>query len=505
MESAKKKTIAIIGSGASGVACLLQLVLKYIANRYTDPLAITLFERKSEFGTGLAYGTGQEGHLLNTKAGLMGLFPEERLHFVQWMHEHQALIEKEFPQVSTHPDAYPPRMLYGWYVQDMLKEYCRLAKQHGIDVKEVQAEIVDFEIGQGNTVYLKDDQRAIYEASQIILATGVPASATFAELKNLPKFLQSPWPAKKILHTVHKQARVSIVGSSLTAIDALITLIANGHTGPISFFSLKGLLPRVQSPTEECFERHVLTLSQIRTLIRKERRQLRVKDLIRLFRREVEHHLQREVDWKAEERVNKDHLALLEEDIRQATAGSSLFQNILYALREDSYAIWKLLSVDQKQLFGKWIKPYYDINRHAIPLENGIKLMNILRSKQLTVIGHSDDIQWDNGQFILKTEKGKTYEADYVINASGPATKIARMQDQPLLRNLLVREYVQEYPAGGILVDLHTMQIIGADPSKKLTVYAVGQPVSGMQHDVNSLWFNVEQADLLTDHLLQQL
>lgn len=500
------KTIAIVGSGASGVACFIQLVLKYIITKSIQPLSIILFERKSEFGTGLAYGTGQEGHLLNTKAGLMGLFPGERLHFVQWMHQHKDHIERDFPQVHPHPDSYPPRMLYGLYVQSMLDHYFRVAQEHKLQVSKQQMEIVDAEATDDQRITLKSNKNSYYQADYVILATGTPASATFRELNGLTQFIASPWPTKRILTTIQdKQAKVSIVGSSLTAIDALITLVENGHTGPITFFSLSGLLPRVQSATEIPFERKVLTLANIRALIREKQRSLRIKDLIRLFRAEVENHLQRKVDWPAEERVGKNQLDLLEDDIRQATQGNNLYQNILYSLREETYAIWKLLPIDQKILFDKWIKPHFDINRHAIPMENGVKVMNLLKAGQLRVIGDSDDIQWDGTKFILKTEDGKSYEADFVINASGPASIVSKMDDVPLLQVLLKKNYIQEYAAGGLLADLNTMRLKSGDGMPLLPLYTVGHPLSGLQLDVNSLWFNVEQIDRLTDDIIQQI
>jgi len=504
MNSQGKKTVAIIGSGASGVSCLIQLVLKHVVNRCSIRLSIQLYEKKKEFGTGLAYGTGQEGHLLNTKAGLMGIMPGEKLHFVHWMHQHKEAIEKEFPQVSTHPDAYPPRMLYGTYVREMLEDYLQLAESHGIEVVKRQEEVIDVSILTEKRVRLYTNKDQNDNVDYVILATGTPLSTTFSELAHLENFLSSPWPSKHLVQKIErKDAVVAIVGSSLTAIDAFITLTENGHLGPITFFSLRGLLPRVQAATEGTFTRKVLTLSSIRKLIRENRRSLRVKDLIRLFRAEVEGALARKIDWSAEERMHKDPLQLLEADIKEAMSGNSIFQNILYSLREESYSIWKLLPVDQKDLFIKWVKPYFDINRHAIPLENGIKLRNALQKGQLSIIGNSEDIQWNEQQFVLKTDDGETFKADFVINSSGPAVSVNKMEDQTILQNMLKKKYIREYAAGGILADLNTMRVLGDESGEKMPIYAIGHLLSGLQHEVNSLWFNVEQADLLTDDLIQ--
>ncbi len=504
MSPQPRQTIAIIGAGASGVSCLIQLVFKHIIRRSSTPLSLLLFERKEEFGPGLAYGTGQEGHLLNTKAGLMGIMPGERLHFVHWMQDNRAMIEEEYPDVDIHEDAYPPRMLYGSYVKDMLGFYRKLAAEHDIAIEQIPEEIVDMELSEDRTLQLSTSEGNTFSGQYAILATGNPAPSAFQEFEDVPAFLMSPWPSKALLETIQdKHASVSIVGSSLTAIDALITLINNGHTGPISFFSKTGQLPRVQSPTEVDVDRQHLTLPNIRQLIREQARALRVTDLIRLFRKEAEEQLGYKPDWSRDERAEKDALTLLQEDIVLAREGSSVYQNILYDMREEIYDIWQLLPVDQKLLFLQWVTPFFSINRHAIPLVNGEKIAHLLESGQLRMTGLSKDLSWDGQRFLLHQQDGSVDYADYVVNAAGPATKIDQMTDQPLLQKLLERGYVQAYGAGGLEVDLRTLRV--KSKQKEVPMYALGQPLSGIQHEVNSLWFNVEQADLLTNHLLEQL
>ena len=506
MGSKQKKTIAIIGSGASGTACFIQIILKYLVDGKDSPLEILLFERREDFGEGFAFGTGQEGHLLNTKAGLMGIFPHERLHFVQWMHQNQEMIDRDFPQVSVHPDAYPPRMLFGRYVRAMLEEYIAIAETAGVAVHLHRDEVIDATIKRNNTLSLQTKNGKKHPADYAILATGNPASNTFHTLHKRPHFLESPWPSSRILSTItDKQTRVSIVGSSLTAIDALITLIDNGHKGPIIFFSLTGLLPRVQAPVEVPYERKVLTLANVRKSIREKQRPLRLTDLIRMFRTEAESNLEQPIDWVAEDRTGQDQLTLLNEDIRLAMGEQCLLQNILYSLRDETYAIWQLLPTDQKMFFLKWIKPHFDINRHAIPIENGIKICEILRSGQLTIIGNTDDITWKKDRFLLTTADGKVNEADFVVNASGPAMAIQELIDQPLLPNILKKGYIEEHPVGGMRADLDTLRVECSNRKKPSPFYVIGHQLSGLQLDINSLWFNVEQADLLTNDLLKNI
>lgn len=500
-------TIGIVGAGASGVAVFVHLVQKIIRHLPgTDKPSILLAEKQEGMGTGLAFGTGQQGHLLNTKAGIMGIYADEPVHFVQWMHLHQDRIAQEFPQVAIHPDAYPPRMLYGHYLQDCFRQHVALAQQHHIRVDRIQEEVEDMDITKdGCRLRFAGGKEAT--ACLVVLATGNPKSAAFKGLSDCEKYFDAPWPSSRILNGISdKDAHVALIGSSLTALDGVKTLVDNGHRGPITLFSRKGLIPRVQAPQELPFDRKVLTLESIRRLMREENRTLRIKDLIRLFRAEVEGHLGKKLVWSDFDRSGKPPLALLEHDVEEALKGQSIFQDILYATRYDSYTIWKLLPQDQQALYGKWIKAEVDINRHAMPLENGIKIMNLLQSGQLQIRSESETVQYDAQRriFLMKIKGGADFTADYAINATGPATQLADMEDMPLIQKLLEKQLLVPYAVGGAEADLHTMRLKSPGICES-PIYGIGHLLNGLQLDINALWFNVARADNLTDDIIKRV
>ncbi|GAB3752651.1 FAD/NAD(P)-binding protein [Spirosoma pomorum] len=498
------KTIIIVGGGACGVATFVHLVLKLIIEPERDPVSFVVVEKRDEIGPGLAYGTGQKGHLLNTSAGLMGIFAEEPGHFVEWMAEHKEFIDEHFPETETSADGYPPRQLYGVYLKDVFDEYVTLARQHQMTVDIHQEMAVDADLTE-NQVSVTLESGHTIPADVLVLATGTPRPNNFTSLESSPKYLDSPWPASRILNTVtDKDASVCVLGASLTALDAVITLVNNGHRGPIKMYSKDGLLPRAQSPKEVPFDRQVLTLANIRKVIRENKRPLQTKDLFRLFQEEVER-VEGPQDWKQFRRVGRSQLELINEDIALAEKGESIFQNILYSTRYISFETWQLLPPDQRKLFFKWLKPYTDINRHAIPLQNAYKLRDLLASGQLTVTAYSDEIDWneETEQFTLTTEKGYTDEADYVINATGPAMDLEKM-DVPILQQMLKKGYLLPCDAGGAEADVNTMQICVPDV-KDAPVYGIGHLLVGELFDTNAVWFNVEQVDPMTTSILKRL
>jgi uncharacterized NAD(P)/FAD-binding protein YdhS len=500
-----QKTIAIVGGGACGTATFIHLVLKLIVRPDSEPVSFALIEKRDEIGPGLAYDTGQKGHLLNTSANLMGIFVEEPGHFVEWMEQHRDAIQAEYPDADLRPNGYPPRQLYGKYLTAMFDEYVGRARQHGMEVRVYHEEAVDAEVTEAHITLTLESGETI-RADAAVLATGTPKSNTFKHLEESPNYLDSPWPSGRILETItNPEADVCILGASLTAIDAVITLVNNGHTGRIKLYSKDGLLPRVQSPEEVPFEREILTLSNVRKTIREEERALRVKDLFRLFMAEAERVMGPQDDWKRFNRVDKDQLELLEDDIEQALRGDSHFQNILYSTRYISAEVWKLLPPDQKVLFTKWLKPHSDVNRHAMPLQNGEKLRDLLRSGQLSVTAHSEKIAWNEAQqrFDIHTEDGRDDTATYLINATGPATDLKKMPIR-LIERMVEKGYLQPYQPGGACVDVQTLCLeVPAVPCALL--YGIGHLIVGELFDTNSVWFNVAQIDPLTDSLLKRL
>ena len=73
-------SVAVIGAGASGT-----LLCRHLLRHVPPGTRITLIERKSPFGPGLAYATGNPNHLLNVPAGRMSAFADQPHHFLDWL------------------------------------------------------------------------------------------------------------------------------------------------------------------------------------------------------------------------------------------------------------------------------------------------------------------------------------------------------------------------------------------------------------------------------------
>ncbi|WP_280940458.1 FAD/NAD(P)-binding protein [Mesorhizobium sp. LSJC285A00] len=64
------RSIIIIGGGFAGAVAAIKLL-----DRSTEPLAITIIERRAELGRGVAYSTVDPQHLVNGAARMAGHRP----------------------------------------------------------------------------------------------------------------------------------------------------------------------------------------------------------------------------------------------------------------------------------------------------------------------------------------------------------------------------------------------------------------------------------------------
>ena len=214
--------IAIVGSGPTGIYTLKGLI------KSTAPLAITIFESESEPGKGTPYHPD-----INDRAMLSNIasieLPPICESLTAWLRkqsdrnlqvlgvERGAIGEREFY----------PRVVLGEYLQSQFRQVIEdgLANRHTIDVK-ASHRVSDIELHRNEirlTAHTADDHASHYMFDHVVLATGHDWPET-TEIK--PGYFISPWPAP-VLKTI-PPCRVGILGTSLSGIDALIT-VATKH------------------------------------------------------------------------------------------------------------------------------------------------------------------------------------------------------------------------------------------------------------------------------------
>lgn len=494
------KTLSIIGMGACGVAAFAEIVTRLRYDREARPV-IHLVERDSELGRGLAWGTDQPGHLLNTESRLMGLYAHEPEHFRAWLEHRRTAAGTPLAPEGVE---YPPRCEYRVYIQDVLADTLAQADAIGLDVRIHRSEVVAIEGDHdAATIHLSDGSR--FETEVTLLTLGTPDAARFGDLDGAEGYFDSPYPSGRMIDGIDRNQTVVILGSGLSAIDALMTLLDVGHQGRVHMISKEGMLPRVEIPApEEPYERKYLTLGNVHRLIRERGGAFSVVDLFRLFRREAEEAAGAPIDWRAEDRTNGDAQAALGRDIAAAEARREPFQRILTSTRHESTEMWNLLSPLDQTRFGSWIAPHFATARFVTPMINARRIADAMARGLLSVHGDvaGTERAGDGDGFVVRFENGDALSSPVVVNATGQASRLDEMKE-PLVHDLLDKRWLQPHPAGGARAHRATCRIISASREAP-RLYALGQLLNGELRDVNAVWFNVACAARAVDDMLRQ-
>ena len=398
-----ERRIAIIGAGFTGT--MLAAHLLRLADR---PTSIHLIERAPSVGTGLAYSTANGAHLLNVRAYNMSAYPDDPRHFLRW------LWAREDGGASIPPSghAFVSRALYGAYIQDVLREAVAEAPAN-ISLDVLHAETVDVEMDQGTGVRLRFADGSDLTADVAVLCVGhfppsPPALPNGTEAARAVfvsgRFVGDPWNHDAVA-AIDPDAPVLILGTGLTMVDTALSLADQGHRGPITALSRRGLLPITHEETRP-FTSFVHPDAMPRTVL--------------------------------------DIMIALRADVRRAREAGLDWRSAFDALRPHHHRIWKHLPLEERQRFLRHARPYWEVHRHRMAPEVAARIDALRGSGQLTIeAGRLRDLALSpDGVAITVRPRGAapawTRTVGAIVNATGTNCDYARIR-HPLVRALLER------------------------------------------------------------------
>lgn len=387
-------TIAVIGSGFTGTLLSLHLL-----RRCPPTTRITLVERNAQFGRGQAYATGNANHVLNVPAGRMSAFHGQPGHFLEWAQAHP---QPDCEGCGLTAGSFVPRRFYGVYIRSLLKEELKRSPGHRLELVRGDAQSID---RTGTPLRIRLDRDRVIEADLAVLAIGnfPPAPMPVADpwFYDTAQYRPDPW-APGALAGLDPAAPVLLIGTGLTTVDVVISLLDQGHTGPIHCLSRRGLLPHRHAsgagqpiPAEHAFPT-VLT------------------ELLRFMRREA----------------------------REAARAGANWQPIVDEIRPFIQDVWQTMSPDDKARFVRHLRPWWDVHRHRMAPAVADRIEAARASGQLTIAAGRVQRYEPSGGLVSVTyrPRGRQEErnllAARVINCSGPTADYDRISDT-LIRSLL--------------------------------------------------------------------
>ena len=462
-------TIAVIGAGFSGT--LLSLHLLRCSPRTTR---VVLVEQGGQFGRGQAYSTGNASHLLNVPAGRMSAFHDRPDNFLDWL---RGLPEDARDGVEPLAHAFAPRRLYGAYIRDLLKDEVRREPRSRLQL--VRGEVTGVDRG-GRLLRLLLDRERELAADLAVLAVGnfPPAPAPVADpaFYDTPHYRPDPW-APGTLADLDPASPVLLVGSGLTMVDVVISLLDQGHAGPIHALSRRGLLPRRHGggPLPEADE--VPELPN------------RLGDLLRFLRREAG---------------------------RAAAAGGS-WQPVVDGLRPFTQDVWQAMPHEDRVRFLRHLRPWWEVHRHRMagPVADRIEAAQAsgqlqvgagrIRSYERVADGMVEVAFRPRGRERLGRERlGEerlsTRRVARVVNCSGPGADYDRIA-HPLVRSLL-RDGTARPDALRLGLDVtSTCALLNREGGISRRLFAVGPVTKGTFWEMTAVPDIRRQCELLAQHL----
>jgi uncharacterized NAD(P)/FAD-binding protein YdhS len=452
-------TIAVIGAGFSGTLLALHLLRRCPAD-----VNIVLLERNPQFGRGLAFSSGNASHLLNVPAGRMSAFHDQPHHFLDWLHT-QELAEGETPATEG---CFVPRRQFGAYVRSLLnQELKRPDSDERLTLVRGDAQAIDTQ-GPRLRVVLERDR--VVDCDFAALAIGnfppEPPRVADASFYDGPLYRPDPWAADA-LTGLDPAAPVLLIGTGLTMADTVVSLLDQGHEGPLYALSRRGLLPhRHAAATAALPAEHVSYPTSLNALTR-----------------------------------------LLRTEVEQVRRAGGNWQTTIDALRPFTTDVWLAMPARDRSRFLRHLRPWWDIHRHRLAASVADRIDAARASGQLRL--HAGRIQrylpTPEGRVVVEyrdrsLQSSRQVEVARVINCSGPGCDYDRIADK-LVRTLLTEGTVRPDSLRLGLDVSGTCALMGRDGAISRRLFAVGPVTKGAFWEMTAVPDIRRQCELLAAHL----
>ena len=375
---AERRKILVIGAGYSGVALAIQLLKRTAAQ-------VVLVERSGVFGRGVAYAAQGEANVLNVRAGRMSALACTPAHFTDW-------LEVNAPDQADQ-NRFVPRTTYGAYLADTLRTEAAAAP--GRFVRRAGQAVALEANERGATARLDSGMELKADAAVLAMGNFAPSTPAGAEgAVGAAHYIENSW-TPGALDRIGRNDDVILLGTGLTAVDALLELDARGWRGRATAVSRRGLLPHAHDPAQ-------------------------VHDA---------------VEAPAHARLS-DLLSVI-----RARCATAPWGQVMDDLRPHGQLLWERMNEEERRRFLRHARPWWDIHRHRIAPEVAAKLARLRGEGRLEIVAGkliSAGREGEAMRIVLRPRgerDARTLKAPWLVNCTGPEMDPTRASD-PLLAQL---------------------------------------------------------------------
>jgi uncharacterized NAD(P)/FAD-binding protein YdhS len=305
--------------------------------------------------------------------------------------------------------------------------------------RHVAARALGARVLPGN-VAIETESSEVLEGDAVILATGNAAPAGWpglsSEVASSGRFFNIAWMSGAF-ETIDRDAPVLLLGSGLTAVDALLALRHHGHRGKVYMVSRRGLLPQ----THILPVYHAIRLGPCASL--------------------------------------RDLVCRVRMDASRAASLPAGWREAVDSMRRETNHYWQGLTFTEQRRFLRHLRPFWDTHRHRMAPQIGAVVQESLRDGSLVVLaGRTRGIRLvQDGVEVSVAIRGRAeteaVTVQRIINCTGPDTNLSRTGN-PLLRSLVEQGWLQPDPHRmGALAD-DQGALVGARAGSRPPLYAIG-------------------------------
>jgi uncharacterized NAD(P)/FAD-binding protein YdhS len=419
------KRWVIAGGGYTGAATALHL-----ARHSPQPLHIQLVEPRAQLGAGLAHSAEHPDLRLNGTPGIHAMYLDAPLHFLQWLQQNGTLVGD--PQ-STNPDGtiYPRRADFGRYMAAELARHAQ-SNASGSVIEHVRDRVARVQPSAG-ALRVELEQGSALQADELVLAAGwnaVAAPPQLAPLQSHAGWIGEPLNLARMA-AIARDAPVLLVGAGLTAADAFAVLRAQGHQGPVTALSRRGLRPAAQTPHRLPMGVWQRLLDPNPDFVRRHGHPASVREALRALRQDLQGLRSDPTGWY----VPFDEL------------------------RDSITHFWPQWPDDEKRRALRHLKSRYDAFRFRNPpqtqriVERGVASGQLSfasgRLESAQQLGDAMAVDWQT-----RDAGPRRLQAAVVVNCTGPQPRPSR-SGNPLWRAMLGDGLARDHASGlGVDVDL---------------------------------------------------
>jgi uncharacterized NAD(P)/FAD-binding protein YdhS len=437
--------VVVIGAGASGLLTAIHLLRMDRATR------LALIDPRPACDVGIAYSTTDPGHLMNVRSRDLSVFPAEPRHFMDWLAARSG---------TADPDEFVSRPTYGRYLRDVL---ATIAADHPLQRFQRRASALTTRSG-GVEVALDDGTRVLASHAVLALGHAVPAPSPH------PRHISDPW-GDDALQRIGLSDEVILIGTGLTAIDVIVSLVGRGHRGPITAVSTTG-----QWPTS-----HVTPATLVAP-------QPSVRPGMSVGEA-----------WHA---------------VRAAVAAVDTsggdWRGVIDGLRPVTPEIWRAWSDVDRRQFVRLVRSHWDRHRHRIAPSVARDIADLeaagsVRRVRGRVVGVESDATRSPPDRLAVALSGRScLTAEWVVVCTGPSPRIADRRD-PLIE-VLLRQGTARAGWGGWGLDVDgDGRVVDAAGTPNGSIHAIGPLRIGAEWESIAIPELRRQAAHIAERLARQL